>query len=192
MPSKAAGSISSASTSMPSTTRGPAREQPGSVDGEHAVVPDRPQLPSPPAWRPRPLGDRVGEPEPAGHEHEDLRGRPRRGPPTSSRRSAALLPSSSQPPARRTCSGTQWPTANGGSSHSIAATRGGTNPWSRRPTTISSTACSRSRSPRRRRRRRPRPRHRPDGLDRVEDPLHGDGLEADHGDVAVEPCGPPR
>ncbi len=57
------------------------------------------------------------------------------------------VPRSSQPPARRTCSGTQCPTANGGSSHSRHATRGGTKPWSRRPTTISSTPCSRSRSP---------------------------------------------
>ena len=34
-------------------------------------------------------------------------------------------PSSSQPPARRICSGTQWPTANGGSSHSSPTTRTG-------------------------------------------------------------------
>ena len=45
----------------------------------------------------------------------------------STRRSPSR-PSSSQPPARRTCSGTQWPTANGGSSHSTATTRGAAMP----------------------------------------------------------------
>ena len=99
-------------------------------------------------------------------------------------------PSSSQPPARRTCSGTQWPTANGGSSHSIAATRGGANPWSRRPTTISSTAWSRSRRPSTTSTRRVLGLgHRAHRLDRVEDPLDRGRLEADDRHVPVEPPG---
>ena len=55
-------------------------------------------------------------------------------------------PSTSQPPARRICSGTQCPTANGGSSHSTATTRTGGRPASRRRVTRCSTAPSRSRS----------------------------------------------
>ena len=193
MPSNAAGSISSASTSMPSMTRGPGREN----------SPDPSTANTRPSWtarssaqpvgprRPRPLGDRLGEPEPAGHQHEDLRVDLARAPPRSSRPTGR--PPGRAAPSRRRGAPARGPSgrrANGGSSHSIAATRGGTNPWSRRPTTISSTACSRS--------RRPSTTSTaassasviaPDGLDRVEDPLDRDRLEADHRDVAVEPAG---
>ena len=55
-------------------------------------------------------------------------------------------PSRSQPPARRTCSGTQWPDANGGSSHSRQTTRRAAMPSSRRSRTRFSMRASRSRS----------------------------------------------
>ena len=55
-------------------------------------------------------------------------------------------PSRSQPPARRTCSGTQCPAANGGSSHSRQTTRRGGMPARRRSRERFSIAPRRSRS----------------------------------------------
>ena len=96
-------------------------------------------------------------------------------------------PRRSQPPARRICSGTQWPTANGGSSHSRPTTRTGGWPRSRRSATV------------RLERAEPLPEvgddvdrsvlrvgHRPDGRDRVEDPLDRGRLERDDADVGVD------
>ena len=122
------------------------------------------------------------------------RGRPRRPRPTSSGRDGSpSAPSSSQPPARRICSGTQWPDANGGSSHSSPTTRGDRPPASRRAWTFSSTA--------------PEPLaealdevdrgvlrlgHRADRRDRVEDPLDRGRLERDDRDVGVDRPDRPR
>ena len=96
-------------------------------------------------------------------------------------------PRRSQPPARRICSGTQWPTANGGSSHSRPTTRTGGCPRSRRSARCVSSVLSRSR------------RlgdhvdrgvlgvgHRADRRDRVEDALDRRRLERHDADVGVD------
>ena len=67
-------------------------------------------------------------------------------------------PSRSQPPARRTCSGTQWPEANGGSSHSRPTTRARRPASRRRSRTRFSTAPAARAGSRSGRPRRPPPR----------------------------------
>ena len=123
----AAGSNISASSSMPSMTRGPGRlkyAEPSSANTAPPRAAGRSRQPGPACRRPptrgpsRPGGNRTasGRASP---------GRRRRRRPRSSRWALSpSVPSRSQPPARRICSGTQWPTANGGSSHSRPTTRG--------------------------------------------------------------------
>ena len=106
-----------------------------------------------------------------------------------STRRLALRPSSSQPPARRTCSGTQWPDANGGSSHSRHTTRRGGMPLSRRSSTRFSIARQAlAQQLDQADRLVLRLGHRADGRDRVEDALDGRRLEADDRSSSVEPA----
>ena len=79
MPSNAAGSMSSARTSMPSMTRGPGREKSaGAVDREHAALSTaRSVVPALGPRRPRPLGDRPRQRRTRRASGRGSRGRPR-------------------------------------------------------------------------------------------------------------------
>ena len=96
-------------------------------------------------------------------------------------------PSSSQPPARRICSGTQWPDANGGSSHSRPTTRRATGrrvaprldlrldraePLAQRLDEVDRRVLGLG--------------HGADRADRVEDALDRGRLEGHDGDVGVD------
>ena len=108
-------------------------------------------------------------------------------PASSGRDRSPSAPSSSQPPARRTCSGTQWPDANGGSSHSRADDAG--RPAARIAPRLD-LAVDRAQPLAERLdevdRGVLRLGHRADRGDRVEDALDRRRLEGHDGDVGVD------